>query len=58
MSTAHECPFCYAALVECDESHFLSFDGWKKGEEKTIYVLYCRKCKETFHLDCMEVRHV
>ena len=54
----YTCPFCYGLLTECDESHFLSFEGWKRGEEITIYVFFCEQCREIFHCNGAEVHHV
>ena len=51
MNATYECPFCRDMLIECEESHYLTFEGWKKGEEITIYVFYCQKCKVTWHFN-------
>ena len=54
----YTCLFCGNLLTECDEQHFLSFDGWQRGEEVTIYVFYCERCQEAFHCQGDKVEHV
>ena len=57
MAATYECPYCSGEkLAEQDEYHFLSRDS--RGNEVTVYVFYCRRCKETFHCYGGMLEHV